>query len=67
MKWIKNNRYDSYLDLEQKSKKYIPPCNYYQRPTDWKSEMSSYFWGGSPNKGKFLKNKKVTVSEELQI
>lgn len=43
-----------------KLKKDVPACNTYLGCSDWKKELDTLLYGGSPYKGKFLKGKRKT-------
>ena len=60
-RWVKqDNRKDSFLDVAVRLTKGIPGPTTYAGPCDWKKELSSMLYGGSPLKGKFLKGPKKT-------
>jgi hypothetical protein len=65
IKWVKKDKKDGYLDFAVKSKKDVPAANAYLGCSDWKKELDSLLYGGSPNKGKFLKSKRRTQEAEI--
>lgn len=65
MKWINKDSKNGFLDYVVKMKKDVPACNTYKGCSDWKKELETMLYGGSPMKGKFLKGKRRTEIDQI--
>ena len=53
------------LDFTVKMKKDVPASNAYIGCSDWKKELDSMLYGGSQQKGRFLKGQRKTVEGQI--